>query len=209
MEVARHGITINCVAPGLIAAGMFMTTPEGYQEQARRASRCGRLGEPEEVAAVRRVPRLGRGELRDRADAERVRGAVPWLLRSAPSAMAPSRSITVDNPPVNALHPDVGAAIARPVRRDRRRRSSVRAVVLTGAGRHFIAGGDIALFPTLDRAAPSAMCSGSRRMQDALGLLPQPVIAAINGTALGGGSSWRWRATSASPMRARSSASPR
>jgi 3-oxoacyl-[acyl-carrier protein] reductase len=51
MEVAHHGITINCVSPGLVAAGMFMTTPVEYQEQARGRIPMRRLGEPAEVAA--------------------------------------------------------------------------------------------------------------------------------------------------------------
>jgi enoyl-CoA hydratase/carnithine racemase len=95
-------------------------------------------------------------------------------------------TLTVDNPPVNALHPDVGAALeARfaEIATD----TEVRAVVLTGAGTHFMGGGDIAYFRTLSRASAEPYVLGIQRMQDAIGLLPQPVIAAVNGTALGGG----------------------
>jgi enoyl-CoA hydratase len=64
---------------------------------------------------------------------------------------------------------------------------AVRAVVLTGAGKHFVAGGDIKYFRTLDRYKAERYALAVQRMQDALGLVPQPVIAALNGTTLGGG----------------------
>lgn len=51
MEVARHGITVNCVAPGLIAAGMFLTVPESYQQETAARIPMQRPGRPEEVAA--------------------------------------------------------------------------------------------------------------------------------------------------------------
>jgi enoyl-CoA hydratase len=94
--------------------------------------------------------------------------------------------ITVDNPPVNALHPDVAAAIhqrAKEIAADR----ELRTVVLTGAGAHFMAGGDINYLETLDRSEAERYVLGIQAMQDALQQLPQPVIAAINGTCLGGG----------------------
>jgi enoyl-CoA hydratase len=94
--------------------------------------------------------------------------------------------ITVSNPPVNALHPDVAAAIEahlREIDQDR----SIRCVILTGAGKHFMAGGDIAYFPTLDRDTAERYVLGIQRMQDLIGTLAQPVIAAIAGAALGGG----------------------
>jgi enoyl-CoA hydratase len=50
-----------------------------------------------------------------------------------------------------------------------------------------MAGGDIQYFRTLDRANAEPYVLGIQRMQAAIGLLDQPVIAAINGTALGGG----------------------
>jgi enoyl-CoA hydratase len=94
--------------------------------------------------------------------------------------------ITIDNPPVNALHPTLAAAIAERVATVGADRE-LRALVLTGAGRHFMAGGDIEFFKTLDRSSAERYVLGVQRMQDDLATLPQPVIAALNGTTLGGG----------------------
>ena len=51
MEVARHGITANCVAPGLINAGMFLTVDREYQESISARIPMGRLGKAEDVAS--------------------------------------------------------------------------------------------------------------------------------------------------------------
>lgn len=51
LELARHGVTVNCVAPGLIAAGIFLTTPPDYQEEVSERIPMQRLGDPDEVAA--------------------------------------------------------------------------------------------------------------------------------------------------------------
>lgn len=52
IETAKHGITANCVAPGLIAAGMFMTVDEEYQREVSAKIPVGRLGDPAEVGSV-------------------------------------------------------------------------------------------------------------------------------------------------------------
>lgn len=51
LELAKAGITVNCVAPGLINAGIFLTTPEKYRQEGIDRTPMGRPGEPEEVAA--------------------------------------------------------------------------------------------------------------------------------------------------------------
>lgn len=94
--------------------------------------------------------------------------------------------ITIDNPPVNALHPSVADAIVERVTEVGADRD-LRALVVTGAGKHFMAGGDIEFFKTLDRSSAERYVLGVQRMQDDLAMLPQPVIAALNGTTLGGG----------------------
>jgi 3-oxoacyl-[acyl-carrier protein] reductase len=50
MELAPHGITVNCVAPGVVAAGMFLTMPPQYQDQTVVRVPAGRAGTAKEVA---------------------------------------------------------------------------------------------------------------------------------------------------------------
>ncbi|MCA9509754.1 MAG: SDR family NAD(P)-dependent oxidoreductase [Myxococcota bacterium] len=51
IELARHGITVNCVCPGSIVTGMTSVIPEAAREKfARRRVPLRRYGEPEEVA---------------------------------------------------------------------------------------------------------------------------------------------------------------
>lgn len=53
-EVARKGITVNCVAPGYINTDMMKGVPDRVIEQVRSITPLARLGEPEEIAwAVR------------------------------------------------------------------------------------------------------------------------------------------------------------
>jgi 3-hydroxyacyl-CoA dehydrogenase len=87
--------------------------------------------------------------------------------------------ITVDYPPVNALGPGVPEGIIAAVERGEAD-PAVRAMVLIGAGRSFIAGADIRRFGT-PRPRPA------RRTYDVLDACAKPVVAAIHGYALGGG----------------------
>ncbi|NMG41667.1 SDR family oxidoreductase [Chelativorans sp. ZYF759] len=50
-ELAKSGVTVNCVAPGLIGTGIFLTVPDDYRQQAIDHVPMGRAGEAEEVAA--------------------------------------------------------------------------------------------------------------------------------------------------------------
>src|SRR6202035_22718 len=89
--------------------------------------------------------------------------------------------ITVDSPPVNALSPGVPEGIVAAVDRGNAD-PTVKAMVLIGAGRSFIAGADIRQF-----GRPSATPPTGRRSYDVLHDSARPVVAAIHGYALGGG----------------------
>jgi 3-hydroxyacyl-CoA dehydrogenase len=89
--------------------------------------------------------------------------------------------ITIDNPPVNALSPGVPEGIVENVERGNAD-SAIKAMVLIGAGRSFIAGADIRQFGT--RRPPPVP---GRRTHEVLDASAKPVVAAIHGYALGGG----------------------
>jgi len=92
--------------------------------------------------------------------------------------------ITIDNPPVNAMSPGVPEGIQEAIRKAAND-PEVKAVVLIGAGRTFIAGADIREF--------GKIVSGERPRLSLLPYLqsiedsPKPVVVAIHGTAFGGG----------------------
>ncbi|USE77173.1 3-hydroxyacyl-CoA dehydrogenase NAD-binding domain-containing protein [Cupriavidus gilardii] len=88
--------------------------------------------------------------------------------------------LTIDSPPVNALSSNVRAGILAGVQ-EAVADDAVKAVVLICAGKTFIAGADITEFgkPPAGPSLPEVQAA----IEDA----PKPVIAAIHGTALGGG----------------------
>jgi 3-oxoacyl-[acyl-carrier protein] reductase len=51
IELAPHGITVNCVAPGLIDAGIFLSTPEQFRAELIDRVPMRRLGTSGDVAA--------------------------------------------------------------------------------------------------------------------------------------------------------------
>ncbi len=88
--------------------------------------------------------------------------------------------------------------------RGRRCRPAVRAVIITGAGGLFSFGADINDF----RDRSDVRTRNARDVMAALERSEKTFVAAIDGNALGGGRSWRWRATTGSARRKRKSGFP-
>jgi len=92
--------------------------------------------------------------------------------------------ITINNPPVNTLSPGVPEGIAEAIEQANTN-ASVRAIVLIGAGRTFIAGADIKEFVkiTSGQKPRTGLNPLLRTLEDSR----KPVVVAIHGQALGGG----------------------
>jgi 3-hydroxyacyl-CoA dehydrogenase len=93
--------------------------------------------------------------------------------------------ITINNPPVNALGPGVPEGISQAVKevtQDER----VKAAVLIGAGRTFVAGADIKEFGKMT-SGKTARGAGFLPLLRQIEDCPKPVVMAIHGTAFGGG----------------------
>jgi enoyl-CoA hydratase len=91
----------------------------------------------------------------------------------------PDKLNALDSATLDALHVAADAAAADP---------GARVVILTGAGpKAFVAGADIAEMSGLSPAQGRDFALRGQRMMRRLERLPKPVIAMINGFALGGG----------------------
>ena len=97
-------------------------------------------------------------------------------------------TLSVNRPKaLNALNPDtlreLSDAIDRVAKDD-----TVKVLIVTGAGdRAFVAGADIAAMKDMDESGARAFAEAGHAVMRKLELLDKPVIAAVNGFALGGG----------------------
>ncbi len=95
--------------------------------------------------------------------------------------------VTIDHPPANALSQAVLDGL-RSAFAEIERDPSLRAAVLTGAGeKFFVAGADIGEFVSLGPAGTMAKIADGQRLTLEMESQPYPIVAAINGFALGGG----------------------
>ena len=95
--------------------------------------------------------------------------------------------VTIDRPPVNAVDGTLHAELTRLFAR-LRHETEARAILLTGAGRAFSAGGDFHWFPQLRGAeALDRLRHDSKQLIWDLLDIEIPIVAALNGPAIGVG----------------------
>ena len=95
-------------------------------------------------------------------------------------------TVTIDNPPLNALCAEVMDGLEECFTR-LRREESLRVIVLTGAGKAFVAGADLREVAAWSVPEAEAMTAKGQRIFRRIENCPVPVIAAVNGFAFGGG----------------------
>ncbi|HEX9484329.1 MAG TPA: enoyl-CoA hydratase-related protein, partial [Gemmatimonadaceae bacterium] len=96
-------------------------------------------------------------------------------------------TITLQRPEkLNALNDAVMEALAAAIT-EARERADVGAVLLTGAGRAFVAGADISELVDQSAAEGKARAERGQRTFRLFETSPKPTLAAVNGFALGGG----------------------
>jgi enoyl-CoA hydratase len=94
--------------------------------------------------------------------------------------------VTLNRPPVNALNLHLLMELGE-VAQELAQWDDLRAVVLTGTGKFFVAGADISQMKDYTPQQALALSRIGQAVFDAIEALPMPVIAAVNGFALGGG----------------------
>ncbi len=95
--------------------------------------------------------------------------------------------VTVNRPQLrNALSSETVEALESALR-EVEANADVKVVVITGAGKAFVAGADIKEMSTMDTAAARAFSQRGHRLITLMEQMKKPIIAAVNGYALGGG----------------------
>ena len=94
--------------------------------------------------------------------------------------------VTINNPPVNALNASVTKELKETFE-ELKMNDKVKVVILTGQGKAFVAGANIKVFLEFDRKKGEDYALEVTDMQRKIEEFDWPVIAAVNGYALGGG----------------------
>jgi enoyl-CoA hydratase/carnithine racemase/NADPH:quinone reductase-like Zn-dependent oxidoreductase len=117
-------------------------------------------------------------------DGKTVRVRLDPVRRGRPGLVA---LITIDAPPANALSGATLDDLERALDA-LQAEAHLEAAVLTGAGTLFVAGADIRQLRALGRAEDlQALAARAQRLFTRIATLPGPVVAAVDGYALGGG----------------------
>lgn len=109
---------------------------------------------------------------------------VSWAAHDTIEGVA---TITINRPnALNALNPDVLTQLTS-IAHELESQDNLRAIVLTGAGRAFVAGADIKSMLEMGSEEASKFAILGHNTMNAIASLAVPTIAAINGFALGAG----------------------
>jgi enoyl-CoA hydratase/carnithine racemase len=95
-------------------------------------------------------------------------------------------TIRIDRPPVNALNTQVQEEL-RAAAGECGRRDDIRAVILWGGEKVFVAGADVKEFHAMSPQDITRRATEVMSSIDSVAQIPKPVIAAVTGYALGGG----------------------
>ncbi len=93
--------------------------------------------------------------------------------------------LTLNNPPVNAICTELLEELDEKL--DSIKDNDSRAIIITGEGKSFVAGADISEMKDMSPEEAEEFSEKGHRIFTKLENFPKPVIAAINGFALGGG----------------------
>ncbi len=93
--------------------------------------------------------------------------------------------LTINNPPMNVLNSELLNELGGVL--DKIKNDDSLAVIITGEGRAFVAGADIKEMMNMDPEEARLFASIGQSVFNKIEQLPKPVIAAVNGFALGGG----------------------
>src|SRR4051812_43427229 len=96
--------------------------------------------------------------------------------------------ITINRPDkLNALNKDVISDLSKAID-EVYNNAEIRSAIITGAGeKGFVAGADISEFIPLDTTSGAALAQKGQDVFSRIEHCPKPVVAAVNGFALGGG----------------------
>ncbi|MCK5552179.1 MAG: enoyl-CoA hydratase/isomerase family protein, partial [Deltaproteobacteria bacterium] len=95
--------------------------------------------------------------------------------------------VTIDNPPLNALNHALMEEL-KAVFEELEENEDVLIIILRGGGeRAFVAGADIKQFPAMDKGVAEKFSATGQEVFNRIEDFKGPVIAAIQGFALGGG----------------------
>lgn len=95
--------------------------------------------------------------------------------------------ITLDAPhKLNALDAKLASELTAALD-EAKHDDNVKVVVITGSGKAFCAGGDVSVFNTLDLSGSIKFVKDAQSLVGAFTKMPKPIIAAVNGFAVGAG----------------------